>query len=330
VPVQFTDATTAAFGAPSIWSWNFGDPGTLADTSHLQNPTYVYHASGTYTGTFIVETSVGCKDTLFPEITIVDKPDFHVPNDTLICIIDTLQLVATTTSTSGTVTWSPNYMISDIHSLTPFVSPDVTTTYTAFFLEPSGCSDTKSVAVNVTSGVSFAVGIDTTICRTDSIILQIPSSNALYYSWTATPATTISDPSVRNPSATPTAPLTIFHVKASISPKCFAENDIRVKTVPYPIAAIIARDPICFGTNDTLHASGGSSYIWSPPTYLNNANIADPIVVQPKISTIYTVTVTDILGCPKPVTKDFTVHVVKVVANAGPQDTSVVLNQPLL
>jgi gliding motility-associated-like protein len=330
VPVQFTDATTATFGAPSIWSWNFGDPSTLADTSHIRNPTYVYHTSGTYTGTFIVETSVGCKDTLFPEIVIVDKPDFHLPNDTLICIVDTVQLVATTTSTTGTVTWSPNYMISDIHSLTPLVSPDVTTTYTAFFAEPSGCNDTKTVTVNVTSGVSFTVGIDTTICRTDSVILRIPTSNALYYNWTATPATTISDPSVRNPSATPSAPLTIFHVRASISAKCFAENEIKVKTVPYPAAAITGRDPICFGTNDTLHASGGSSYIWSPPTYLNNANIADPIVIQPKISTIYTVTVTDILGCPKPVTKDFTVHVVKVIANAGPQDTSIVLGQPLL
>lgn len=330
VPVQFTDATTATFGAPSIWSWNFGDPTTLADTSHIRNPTYVYHTSGTYTGTFIVETSVGCKDTLFPEIVIVDKPDFHVPNDTLICIIDTLQLVATTTSTSGTVTWSPNYMISDIHSLTPLVSPDVTTTYTAFFVEPSGCNDTKSVTVNVTSGVSFTVGIDTTICRTDSIILRIPSSNALYYNWTATPATTISDPAVRNPSATPSAPLTVFHVKASISAKCFAENEIKVKTVPYPVAAIIGSDPICFGSNDTLHASGGSSYSWSPATYLNNSNIADPIVVQPKINTIYTVTVTDILGCPKPVTKDFTIHVVRVIANAGPQDTSIVLGQPLL
>lgn len=329
VPVQFTDATTSTYGVPSVWSWDFGDPATLADTSHIRNPTYVYHTSGTYTGTFIVETSVGCKDTLFPEITIVDKPDFHVPNDTLICVVDTLQLVSTTTSTSGTVTWSPNYMISDIHSLTPLVSPDVTTTYTAFFVEPSGCNDTKSVTVNVTSGVSLAVGNDTTICRTDSIILRIPNTNALYYAWTATPATTISDPSVRNPSATPAAPSTVFHIKASISAKCFAEKDITVKTVPYPIAAITGSDPICFGSNDTLHASGGSSYSWSPPTYLSNPNIADPMVVQPKITAIYTVTVTDVLGCPKPVTKDFTIHVIRVIANAGPQDTSVVLNQPL-
>ena len=330
VPVQFTDATTATFGAPSIWFWNFGDPVTLADTSHIQNPTYVYHTSGTYTGTFIVETSVGCRDTLFPEITIVDEPDFHIPNDTLICVVDTLQLVTTTSSASGTVTWSPNYMINDIHSLTPLVSPDVTTTYTAFFIEPSGCSVTKSLTVNVASGVSLTVGGDTTICRTDSIILRIPATNALYYEWTATPATTISDPSVRNPSATPTAPLTVFHVKASISAKCFTEDDIEVKSVPYPVAAVTGSDPICFGSNDTLHASGGSSYTWSPTTYLSNPNIADPIVVQPRITATYTVTVRDVLGCPKPVTKDFTIHVIRVIANAGPQDTSIVLGQPLL
>lgn len=329
MPVQFTDLTTAVFGTPSIWSWNFGDPGTLADTSHIRNPTYVYSTAGTYTGTFIVETSVGCRDTLFPEITIVYEPDFHVPNDTLICVVDNLQLVATTTSTSGTVTWSPNYMISDIHSLTPIVSPDVTTTYTAFFLEPSGCSATKSVTINVVPDATLTVAGDTTICRTDSVVLRIQNTNTIYYQWTATPATGINNPAVRNPSAAPLAPETVFHIKASISQICFKEADIIVKTVPYPVPVIAGDDPICFGKNSQLQASGGSIYSWSPATYLTDPNIANPVVQQPKISTIYTVTVRDVLGCPKPVSKNFTVHVIKLIANAGPQDTSVVLGQPL-
>lgn len=329
VPVQFNDATTATYGTPSIWSWNFGDPSTLADTSHIRNPVYIYHTSGTYTGTFIVETSVGCRDTLYPEINIVDKPDFHIPNDTLICVVDTLQLTATSTSSTGTVTWSPNYMISDIHSMTPLVSPDVTTTYTAVFTEPSGCTDTKSVTVSVTPGVNLVVQPDTTICRSDQITLSVPATNALYFQWTATPAAPIVDATVRNPQTTPVDAETVYHVKASISGKCYSENNIKVKTVPYPVPAVTGDGQICFGKNAQLNATGGSIYTWIPTTYLNNPNIPNPLVQAPKVSLTYTVTVRDTLGCPKPVNADFRVNVIKIIADAGPSDTSVVLNQPL-
>ncbi|MBI4645641.1 MAG: T9SS type A sorting domain-containing protein [Bacteroidia bacterium] len=53
---------------------------------------------------------------------------------------------------------------------------------------------------------------------------------------------------------------------------------------------------ICQGDSYTLHASGGVSYNWDPPTGLSATNIANP-VASPTITTTYTVTVTDINGC---------------------------------
>ena len=80
-----------------------------------------------------------------------------------------------------------------------------------------------------------------------------------------------------------------------------------------------------------MNATGGSTYLWTPSTFLNNHNIQNPIAQRPTASIRYIVTTTDTLGCPKPV-KD-TVWVIVhpgVIANAGPADTSVVLGQPLL
>jgi gliding motility-associated-like protein len=78
-----------------------------------------------------------------------------------------------------------------------------------------------------------------------------------------------------------------------------------------------------------LHASGGSTYTWSPSSFLTNINIPDPISVKPTLSIRYIVAVRDTFGCPKPSFDTVFVTVAKIVADAGPRDTSVVLTQPV-
>ena len=324
VPAKFNDITTTNFPPVDYWLWDFGDQTTNADTSRLKSPTYTYAAAGNYIAQLIVGTSKGCRDTLSIPVKIVDRPDFTISKDTLICTVDTLQLKSS--ATGGTVTWSPNYMINSTKSYNPLVSPDVTTRYTAFYENPVGCSNTASVLVKVVNEVGLLSANDTIICRTDSAKL-ILNTDALYFNWT--PSNVIVNPRVQNPIIFPTDSLTTFHVKVSISNKCFKEDDVVVKTVPYPVAGIAGQDPICYGKDAQLNASGGSIYLWSPSTYLNNINIPNPLAVFPKQSISYTVSVKDTFGCPKPVFKTFKINVVRIIADAGPADTSVVLGQPL-
>jgi gliding motility-associated-like protein len=325
IPVQFRDLTTANYGIVSSWQWDFGNNQVSNDTSRIRNPTYVYTTPGTYEATLIVASNKGCIDTLTQTVNIVDKPEFSISNDTLICVVDTLQLRASASS-GGTVTWSPNYMISNVNSFTPLVSPDVTTTYSVVYADNFGCSDTKSVTVKVVNNVTLQERSDTTICRTDDVPLNI-FSDALYYSWT--PASSLSDASVKEPIATPTAPTTTYHVIARISNKCFREADIIVKTVPYPQANAGKDSSVCFGTSGKLLATGGSSYNWTPLRYLSDNTIPNPIVQNPAMSMDYVVAVRDTFGCPKPDYDTVRIEVVKIIADAGPRDTSVVLTQPL-
>jgi len=324
VAAQFNDITTSNFPPVNYWLWDFGDQTTNADTSRIKSPTYTYATAGNYLAQLIVGTTKGCRDTLSVPVKIVDKPNFTISKDTLICTVDTVQLK--TSATGGTVTWTPRYMINDTTSFNPLVSPDVTTRYTAFYENPVGCNNTASVLVKVVNEVTLLSANDTTICRSDTAKLNL-NTDALYFNWT--PSNVIINPQVQNPLIFPTDSITTFHVFASISNKCFKEDDVIVKTVPYPVAGVTGQDPVCFGKNSQLNATGGSIYLWSPPTYLNNINISNPISVFPKQSTTYTVAVKDTFGCPKPVSKTFKVNVVRIIADAGPSDTSVVLGQPL-
>jgi len=324
VPISFNDISTTAYGAINSWKWDFGAPG-LADTSRQKNASFTYSASGTYGVSLIVGSDRGCIDTLEKVITILDKAPYTLTNDTLICNIDTLQLNFTTPN-PGTIIWSPNYMISNVNSFSPLVSPDVTTKYYVSYADNFGCTAVDSVLVRVVDRVTLTGMADTVICRTDPVTLSI-SSDGLQYEWT--PAATLSNASIQSPVATPVAPLTTYHVIARIG-KCFSEEDINISTVPYPVANAGQDSTICFGNSIQLNASGGSIYSWSPKIFLNNPNIPNPVSQNPQQDIQYIVTVRDVLGCPKPVNDTMLLSVVKIIADAGSADTNVVLGQPLL
>ncbi len=318
--IQFTDTTKSKYGYLSAWHWDFGDPSASNDTSDVKNPVYAFPALGNYPVQLEVSNSKGCVKTITDTVAIIDKPIFSVTDDTLICSIDTLQLMATGT---GNVMWSPAYNISNTSSFTPLVSPKTTTTYSATLTESPGCFATKTVTVNVVDKVTLNAGNDSTICQTDSTRINTVS-DGLHYLWS--PAAYLNNNTLKNPLAAPPI-TTTFHVIASIG-KCNSSDDITFKVVPYPKANAGNDTTICFPSSLQLHASGGVYYLWSPTNFLNNPNISDPVTIPPS-SIRYIVAVTDIQGCPKPAFDTILVAVQKIVADAGPRDTNIVINEPL-
>jgi len=324
--VQFTDISTSTSSTVNYRYWNFGDVNSTPDNnvSSLQNPQHVYTEARNYDVLFIVATDKGCRDTINRTIMIREGPSLELSNDTLICYVDTLQLNA---FGSGSFAWTPNYMISNTAIANPLVSPDVPTTYRLTLTDPFGCAVTDSVKVDVKLFVTLVAASDSTICQGDPTILKI-NSDGLHYLWTETPAgNTLNDPTLKNPTATAFNPTT-YHVVSNIG-KCIAEEDITLTTVPYPLANAGSDQLICFGNSTQLQASGGSTYSWSPIAFLNAANIPNPVVTNPTGNVRYIVTVKDVLGCPKPVKDTMILTVAKIKADAGPRDTSVVINQPL-
>ena len=139
-----------------------------------KTPLTPYSQTGTYNATLIVSTSKGCIDTIQREVTIVDKPEFRVTNDTLICSVDTLRLQTISPYARGGYL-DPNTRINNVNSFSPLVWPNVTTRYIARFVDHAGCTALDTVLVNVVDSVTLSINPDTTICRTDPVVLKPPN-----------------------------------------------------------------------------------------------------------------------------------------------------------
>lgn len=308
---------TASGGNTYQWT-----PATGLSNANIPNPVATPGNTTVYT---VAVGVTGCSKTRLDSVIVNVRalPLLATINDTLICNIDTLQL---TTIGTGNFNWSPNYNISNTTIASPMVSPDVPTTYFVRLADAFGCHSDDTVFVNVKDHVTLFAGNDTTICQTDGFRINT-ISDALHYKWT--PQVYLNNDTAKQPFTIPLTSIS-YHVVANIG-KCQSQDDITIKVVPYPAANAGLDNTICPGFSVQLNASGGSSYLWSPITFLNNRSIPDPISNRPNASIRYIVAVTDTLGCPKVVRDTVWVYVSpKVIANAGPRDTSVVIGEPLL
>ncbi|MEP6700013.1 MAG: PKD domain-containing protein, partial [Bacteroidota bacterium] len=320
-PFQFTDTTKTNYGVVDNWRWDFGDLTTQADTSHLQNPRWTYASPGAKTVILTVSNSKGCVNTVQLLVDVLDKPVLTLAfKDTLICRNDALQLNA---SGTGTFSWTPPVNIINANTATPTVSPTSTQWYYVD-LNDNGCLNRDSVRVRVVNAVTLTAIKDTTICQGDAVQLNAVS-DGLSFRWT--PVANLNNPNIINPVAI-TNSTTTYNVVATIG-SCSASDQVVVTTVPYPGADAGLSPTICYNTSAQLNAIiVGSSFNWSPTSYLNNPTILNPISTPPR-TTQYVLSVYDTLGCPKP-GRDTVVVTVnpKIKAFAG-RDTTVVVGQPL-
>lgn len=319
--IRFTDRSTTNYGEVDTWNWKFNDNSNAGDTSREQNPRYTFKNPGSYQVALSITSTLGCNKDISKTVEIVETPPLELTSDTVICSIDELRLTAIG---KGKIEWTPNYNIDNTASFTPLVTPKRPVTYVARLEESRGCVAYDSVFVDVVERVDLVTFPDTTICLTDTIRLS-PVSNGLHYSWTG-PNSFINNDTLKSPLVSP-GENTTYTVTATIG-KCSTSGEFVVNTVPYPAAKANGDVTICYSESIQLLATGGSRYSWSPKTYLTDASIANPIS-RPEESMRYIVEVNDDLGCPKPAFDTVNISVEKLVADAGPRDTSVVVNQPL-
>ena len=321
-PFRFTDTTKSRYGTVQDWKWDFGEPGLNNDTSVLRNPSYRYPTLGLKEISFSVEDDKGCFQTIKRSLNVLEKPPLQLAfKDTLICSIDTLQLRA---GSSGTYVWTPDFRIINRFSATPFVYPVDTTVYYVTVTD-GGCTNTDSVKINVLDFITVNAGNDTTICRTDSVQLRAVS-HGLQYAWT--PTATITNPTLKNIFARPVNPLTTYTATAFLG-KCSAQDEVTVRTIPYPTANAGVDTTICFNTNATLNGNIiASSFTWTPRNGLSNPTSLHP-TVRLSSTTAFVLTVLDVLGCPKPSRDTVFVNVLPKLNVFAGNDTSVILGQPL-
>jgi gliding motility-associated-like protein len=180
-----------------------------------------------------------------------------------------------------------------------------------------GCRTSFNTTVGLTVNLYLTPLTEKTICNGTSAQLYA-TSNATIYTWS--PATGLNSTNIPNPVANPDT-TTRYKVMVTLG-RCTTEDSLLVKVNKEPVPDAGPDGDICYGQSYTLQGSGGSQYNWTPSIYLNTASGANPIAT-PTVTTTYTLSVIDSIGCKSLVTDQ-----VKVVTsrpmriNTYPFDTT--------
>jgi hypothetical protein len=129
----------------------------------------------------------------------------------------------------------------------------------------------------------------TTICQGDNVTLFASQQGTVQgYQWSPATGlnTTVGQTVVATPSVTTTYTVSVACDQATVT----------VFVNPAPNANAGADQSICPGQSAQLSGSGGNSYSWQPANSLSCATCSNP-VATPTVTTTYTLTVTDALGC---------------------------------
>lgn len=182
-------------------------------------------------------------------------------------------------------------------TVTATVCPGSTSTYTlqATYTNCNNTTQTVSdqMIVNVSALVTSA-GPNQNICYGGCATLTGSAAGALSYSWASLPGNT----NVGNTATISVCPtVTTTYVVTATSASCSGTDTVLVNVSPMMTASAGPDDSICSGACTILNGSGGVSYSWSPAASITGpSNVANPQAC-PTVTTTYTVTVTDALGC---------------------------------
>lgn len=274
-PVNFTDQSGG--GPITNWSWNFNDPASGgANSSSAQNPTHAFTGPGTYNVTLQVTNAAGCTNQIQQNVTVHANPVFNVV-DEQICVGG--QITLSGPAGYSLYSWAPGGAGQSIT-----VSPASTTVYVLTVTDANTCVGSDNVTVTVNALPVANAGADQTICQGTNANLS--ASGGATYVWN--PGNLAGQNVTVSPSNT-----TVFVVTVTNAAGCTNTAQMTVNVNPMPSVSAGNDAAICKGGSITLTANSGvANYVWTPGGMGTSS-----ITVSPAITTTYTVTVSDAIGC---------------------------------
>ncbi len=188
-------------------------------------------------------------------------------------------------------TWSPSAGLDVDTGSVVFAFPDSTTTYIA-----TGYATCDTIIQPITIVVPVDpvanAGPDMSVCRGDTI--QLDGSGGATYAWS--PPSYLNDVVAEDPLVQ--APLTNMFYQLIVYDVngCSDTDDVAVTLYPDPVIDAGEDEIMMLGGFTVLGASGGTSYVWTPDTWLSDPNVYNPTTFA-EDTIMYYVTGTDVNGC---------------------------------
>ena len=347
VPVSnFTvDAPAACTGAPvsfenngtltgATYLWKFA-PGASSANSNAQNPSGItYSSAGVKTDTLITTlTAGGCTATSYKTHIINPTPTASFTSNAPQCANAGIDFT-NTSSTGDNFTYRWDFGANATNLTSTALNPQGVTytsggskTVTLIVNGEGGCIATDTVSIPVYDLPMVQAGADSIICAGTSVQIGAAPVAGYLYAWS--PVYTLSNGSIANPIATPTAPYTLYILGVTDSKTGCQNSDTAHITMLPPIQAFAGADrAICSYDSTQIGAAlvTGQTYIWSPANGLSADSLPNPYA-HPDSTTIYTVSVS--AGGCAPVTAQVkvTVHPLPNIQIAGNAIDSITVGQ---
>jgi gliding motility-associated-like protein len=155
-----------------------------------------------------------------------------------------------------------------------------------------GCSSQASVNVAVQPKITANVSPDLTICQ--GTTTQLIASGGTSYTWS--PATGLSNPTIANPIASPTD--TTKYTVTVTNNTCSSTASVTVNVTKKPVMSAGGNKTVISGQSvrltGTAKGSGVLTYAWTPTTNLSDPTSLTPLAT-PTVNTTYTLHVTEAL-----------------------------------
>jgi len=300
---------------PYTYLWS-GGAGQLS--APLTNQTVTFTA--TTIGTFTVNLQVTdansnvCNTSI--TINVNPLPSLFtnvIPASQIICLGDCAILTASTFS-ADTLIWFEGFVGGDVLTsgespISDTVCPAVTTNYYAMAsFSETGCVKTKKITITVIKLIASASALPSTICLGQtSQLLGIASGGIGPYSFSWDNASTLSDPSISNPIATPTTTTTYTYTVTDLGSGCTTSASVTVIVITDPptgVTAVASPNPVCEGNTLTLTGNGtnATTWSWTGPDGFNSSSQSPTIPgITGLGSGIYTLVASNICGIAAPV-----------------------------
>ncbi|HSU28964.1 MAG TPA: PKD domain-containing protein, partial [Chitinophagaceae bacterium] len=282
------DAVQLGAAGNGVFSWT---PVSNISNPNIPNPT----VNPSTTTVYYVDLDLsGCRNRDSVRVRVTNSVSLSVRADTTSCQGDPVQLM--TTSNGLTYQWSPAASLNDPTVKNPIASPTTTTTYQVL-AKVGSCSAVDQVTIFTVPYPFVNAGPDTIVCYNTAAQL-FGTFSGTSFSWA--PANFLSNPNIVNPVAQPprttTFTLTVFDTLGCPKP---GKDSVKVTVLPR-VRANAGRDTVVVvGEPLQFDGTGGTGYLWSPPTGLSDVTIRNPVgIYGAEIDSVrYKLIVTDQAGC---------------------------------
>ncbi len=304
-----------ATGSGGVAPYQFSLDGVHFQTGNI----FSNLAPGTYT--VIIDDGLNAMNSTSIQITNIPGPNLSLTASAATCANNDGAINANGSGGTGGLQYSLDSV--NFQSGSSF-SNLATNNYVVTVRDANGCTISQNIVVPLLNNITLQLGGPDSICQGNDTTL-LASTNANRFAWS--PAIGLNDTSILNPIASPGV-TTTYTVNVYTGP-CNQTGSFTVIVRPSPIAKAGPDTTICYGTGVQFYGSEGFSYSWSPSTFLNDPNAQNPKGSQMTISTSYSLTVIDGLGCKSIVPASVRVTVTPPAALFAGNDTSILVNQPL-